>query len=390
MKVLFDIDDKLTSNRASSCVLSVFLNNLDNQFLQVVGVASCIDSYCFYETKTIEGTKVFYPIETHDSIPFRLFIRDRNFSKKTKWTVFLLRAMRKIINTFFGNDFGKILVMKRIKRKTNYEIIIKLCWWNNSLGYLVKAKKMLSISYIVMLTDPLSICPFFINNDKVRKAEQELISNSLGYLVPQGWCMSYKRIFEQFNNIFEFFFPLLVDNTTECESGFITRKMFMHFGRLGKVRSSSTKLLVKFLVNHNYTIDIYDSDIEKEEGVFIHRKRIIFKELKEAVDQYSFLVLVDNDNPYKNYLPSKVISYISTGKPIIVFGEGNTNCFEYLRNYPASFYCTCEDEFPKLITFINDFTFKQHLDFNYIKEKYYKNTPEYTMSLLKRIINNDC
>lgn len=62
-------------------------------------------------------------------------------------------------------------------------------------------------------------------------------------------------------------------------------------------------------------------------------------ELLDIYDEADVLVTISNSN--RQYSPSKVFEYISTGKPIIEFGNNNQN--SYLASYPAYLYINHDD-----------------------------------------------
>ena len=93
-------------------------------------------------------------------------------------------------------------------------------------------------------------------------------------------------------------------------------------------------------------------------------------------------ILVNIDNISVQQVPSKIIEYICTGKPIInFFFNKDSHTLEYLKDYPlvlnVNVIDTPSDKAAKLVEeFVSASNGKQ-VSWDFICKKYYKNTPEY-------------
>ena len=101
----------------------------------------------------------------------------------------------------------------------------------------------------------------------------------------------------------------------------------------------------------------------------------------------SFLINIANKN--SNSLPSKLINYISTGKPIIHFTNSpNDVCISYLKKYPACLIINEEDpletSYKKLMKFIDNNQYER-VDYDHIAESYAENLPEYSVNLINNL-----
>ena len=97
-------------------------------------------------------------------------------------------------------------------------------------------------------------------------------------------------------------------------------------------------------------------------------------------------VLVSIGNSVSNSLPSKVIDYISYGKPIIHFSsQKNDVCIRYFKNYPLALVIDetmpTESACHQIRRFINEYKGKS-VEYNVIKKMFYKNDPQYSAKLI--------
>ena len=67
-------------------------------------------------------------------------------------------------------------------------------------------------------------------------------------------------------------------------------------------------------------------------------------------------MLLDNKPPYQDYLPSKIVSYVLSQKPIILFGwDENSAANRFLLNYPRHFFFKYNQTIASdLLQFINE------------------------------------
>lgn len=110
------------------------------------------------------------------------------------------------------------------------------------------------------------------------------------------------------------------------------------------------------------------------------------RELLDIICQSDILISVGNIN--SDFLPSKILMYMSTGKPILHFyNDDNDVSKRYLENYPLVFFIDERESFSEslmneLLVFISNSPNNIISDFKDLLNRFYKNTPEYTASLL--------
>lgn len=107
-------------------------------------------------------------------------------------------------------------------------------------------------------------------------------------------------------------------------------------------------------------------------------------ELNRAIHQADFLVSIGNS--VSQSVPSKVITYLSYGKPIIHFFSQNDDvCKQYFENYPLALLIDqsmTADEAAKLIfDFVSEAKGKR-IDFQQIEKLFYLNSPAYSAELI--------
>ena len=114
---------------------------------------------------------------------------------------------------------------------------------------------------------------------------------------------------------------------------------------------------------------------------------------KERAEQFllSADILMNVSNSVSSQTPSKIMEYISTGKPIINFYSiENDVCKEYLEKYPCkmNIMTSCDIE---SVYEINRFVLKnkgKNCEYDDIKKKYYEYSPEkYTIKLMELMEN---
>ena len=103
-------------------------------------------------------------------------------------------------------------------------------------------------------------------------------------------------------------------------------------------------------------------------------------DLNIAIDEADILINIGNS--FSHSVPSKLISYLGFGKPIIHFSwQDNDVCNEYLDKYPLALIINCnmkvEEAVNTIIGFIND-THNSFLSYDCIEKIFYENTPEYS------------
>ena len=107
-------------------------------------------------------------------------------------------------------------------------------------------------------------------------------------------------------------------------------------------------------------------------------------ELNEAT--YHAAILVSIGNASSRSVPSKIINYMSFGKPILHFSSQKDDvCKDYLSKYPLALVIdesTDVQEASKLIIAFIERVNGQTVDFDKIKERFFMNDPQYSAKLI--------
>lgn len=101
--------------------------------------------------------------------------------------------------------------------------------------------------------------------------------------------------------------------------------------------------------------------------------------------------LISITNKLSDMLPSKLIYYISTGKPILHMSNGkNDICVDYLNKYELSLVLNEEinvdENALRLITFLGESRNKR-IDIDTICRRFFENTPEFSSSVITQTIS---
>lgn len=124
---------------------------------------------------------------------------------------------------------------------------------------------------------------------------------------------------------------------------------------------------------------------------FIYQKGFVDKNTLElAVDESDCLINIGNK--ISAMLPSKLLTYIETGKPILhVQNQKNDSCVEYLNRYSLSVIINEDDPVDesvrKIVEFIKN-RYNERLGSDYIIDRFITNTPEYSAEQIVKLLNN--
>lgn len=101
-------------------------------------------------------------------------------------------------------------------------------------------------------------------------------------------------------------------------------------------------------------------------------------------------ILVNIGNTFSRSVPSKLISYIGYGKPIIHFSaQADDVCSEYLENYPLSLILKQSDPVSITVDKIEQFIIQtqgKQVRYRDLNKSYEANKPEYSARLITEII----
>ena len=173
-------------------------------------------------------------------------------------------------------------------------------------------------------------------------------------------------------------------------------KITMIYAGLIKKKYRSASFLLNVLAELkdrvNYEFSFYsrgDSEVELAEAA-THNKKILNKGyvsqeiLDEAILNSDILVSIGNS--VSRSVPSKIITYISYGKPIIHFASQKDDvCNEYLENYELALVVdqnrTVEEACESILGFLKKIQ-GVTVRFAEIKDRFYQCTPEYSAELI--------
>ena len=131
--------------------------------------------------------------------------------------------------------------------------------------------------------------------------------------------------------------------------------------------------------------------LQRKNAFLILHNEVSESELDRAMCDADILISIGNKD--SDFLPSKTLKYMGTGKPIIHFySDDNDVSLNYYKYYPAVLFIDQRREInDSLIDEVVDFVQKTRIDINVdfdeLKSNLIKNTPEYTAKQLMELIN---
>lgn len=377
MRILLLICDRYTNkNTATNSILNLILNNCYISPF-IIGVVYGDDNGLFYSKIKNKNIFHFFLPDECQKNTIQSILKDKTISPLKKVKLILMKLGNKLI--YKNNQNRRYLLLKKICRNNKIDYILKISWKLDNVESLIKLKSKLLIHYSVILLDPISVSPIYKGTDRnlVIKKEEELIKGADHYYVPQGWDDKYRNLYPLYK-FSVFYFPLIVQslhtNPILKHTGFT----FVHYGNITNSRDCS--LISMFFMNNGFKLDLFGTCPKNEKWI----KKFERENNNSILYKYDFMVLIDNDGDYIDYLPSKLVTYIGTLKPIIIFGRGSNYTEHFLKNYPLYFYCKNIDDFDNLLLFINNNYDKKCNES--VVENYYKNN--YLLSFINTIRND--
>lgn len=189
--------------------------------------------------------------------------------------------------------------------------------------------------------------------------------------------------------------PVLV-RKDECSVETLDNYSMLYSGIIEKQYRSPTYLLetlIHLKEELNFTFTFFskgdcEEEIESASQKYQGIKRCGFitpEELEEQIYKTDFLVSIGNS--ISRSLPSKIITYVSYGKPIIHFSsQTNDVCLEYLRRYPACLVVdqneSVENSTKRVCQFLKDYSGVK-VSFEEIHQYFEKNDPIYSAKLIQ-------
>lgn len=166
--------------------------------------------------------------------------------------------------------------------------------------------------------------------------------------------------------------------TMECRSPVASIEFIKELNKVAKaeysfyVRGNALDYLKKESSNFPGLIDVTD---------YIPRNEL---DLKITASDY-LVSIGENFNDKAFSFPSKIIYYMSFGKPIIHFAyDENDLCIDYLNKYPLSLVLIMSDDVSKNVERFLQFVKNTQgisIDFNQIENTFFMNSPKYTVDL---------
>ena len=197
-------------------------------------------------------------------------------------------------------------------------------------------------------------------------------------------------------------FPLIHDMKIEGQSPIKYAGQLVRFIYAGKLmrhfRSPEylLKVLSEIKKSVNMEVDFFtNGDCESLIEKYAHNNSCIQQfgyvdkaTLNSAIDGCDYLINIGNK--YSDMLPSKLLSYIETGMPILhVQNQANDACIAYLKRYKNAIIISenapVEDSADKVVSFIRS-AYKARVCSGEIIRQFHKNTPEFSAGeIFKRI-----
>lgn len=193
--------------------------------------------------------------------------------------------------------------------------------------------------------------------------------------------------------------PLLIPVVNQQEKEQIDSVVqFVYAGTLNDFYRSPKHMLDMFenIAGFDWSIDFYTKGCEKELEDFagIHKNVKLNGYVEQSVLDTKIEtsdILLSIGNKVSNSLPSKIITYMTFGKPIIHFClQENDICKQYLSKYPLSLIIERNEKASYSAQRVVDFV-KAHLGnsvcFNELCKSFYKNLPSYSADIMLGCIN---
>lgn len=310
----------------------------------------------------------------------------KGFLKRRKiFKYFYYKTINKLQNKFpLINDFVVYKIYKKIIRKNNINYIIKCACKNEGLKPLIKAKKRLGINYSLVTTDPIFYTRSDCYNRKILKLEKKVIDNSDKYFVPEHCFDRYSQFFKN-EKILKFCIPSAFEFNEKLAFTFKLNNV-SYFGTIADYRvfNSCLEYLCK---KQELEVRMYGWIDKNKFGNFKikYLNPITGNEFIDKLLESTYLLAFDNPKNMTDLLPSKIVSYTSTTKPIIIFGENDDSALlKYLRkiDYKRYIYLKPTDSFELLDKFVKKYS---NVDFD---EECYKRQSDYYPSNVSQYVYN--
>ncbi len=376
--VLFVVDFGLNSpNSLGQMLRNIVTNRFFNDYKKVIFV--CSDEFIYFKEYT-----------TDDAVEIRASNNtDGDFIlKQCKLKILIFKILKsiKFIRKHFSGMLHTIIMtsnLKLLERKYKFKYALYMTFSPNLYSVFSK------IPFSYYLYDTYLERPGI--SAKAIKREKRIIKKSINYYLPPFFFKKYKETYPNFQNIKSIPLPLYPKRETVINIIKKTKqqnqKEFVYFGQLQKFRNiEEVALLFKKL---NYILDIFswERPIKSES---LRYNDVVFDNLYyESIYLSKYVVVLDNNEPYNHYMPSKLYELIAFCKPIIVFGKNKKSAtIDFLKKYPYFCYFDLRDKdlCSKFKKFIIENKFKNNCFSERTYEKYNK---KYSIDKIARHLSDD-
>lgn len=292
----------------------------------------------------------------------------------------ILFFLRKILDKILKKAFSNLQYAKLISTICKEENIDHFIFVTNNHRFF-KSLNRLKVNFTVFLTDPINVSHHKIENLIIKKCS--------AYFVPHSFLPEYiNRFPNEKDKIVGSFLPLF----NPCQYKRVEKQTNqIHIGYFGGFLHNRVQIpFLNFIDKQDVILDIYSntrplSSVYKH--VFYH-EFCVGNQIYLEMLKMDFLLIFDNslsnEKKLLKYLPSKAITYISSGKPIIVLGTNvNTETNKFLKNYPEAYFLDVNsiDFYSNFLALISSKHTRVSMDF--VSLKYYMCTADYISELIK-------
>lgn len=287
------------------------------------------------------------------------------------------------------------------------DIIIPCCFPMESVVAALEYKKIfLETKIIPYLFDPytesLSLHRLKINKIIKKKnhlkIEEEMLKNSEKIIVMKHLYQHFIENFNSSEKIVSSEHPVLIDKVSGNNFNEVITMVYAGIFQ-SKVRNPKPflKLMEKALQEFDAQLNIYaygncDSIIKKyaknNSNKIMFFGKVSSQEAEEALKNNNILISVGNKD--NTQVPSKIIEYMSYGKPIIHFYTNkDDNCIKILKEYDLALLISINDEINQNVEKIKEFcnmNKDSYITFDKIKEKFEDALPEF---VVEKVIGYD-
>ncbi len=328
----------------------------------------------------------------------------------------VFRRIEKLFQKGSVDTYEKKLLLKKIEylnKEHNFDSIISVsevfCTSMATAEYFDKCKSKKRTKFLIYMLDP------FFKDESIRlkykkedKKIEEYVFNKADKIFTTDLiydeCKKNKSINLEKINVIKF--PLLVEHKIQscCDDIELDKNYIncVYVGRLYKtIRRPEYLLSIFSKINKNKKIRLViigsgmEEDLEKYKTE-MGEQLCIYKEVSKEAAFNAMLnsnILINIGNTILNQMPSKIIDYISMGKPIInLYKIDNCPTLKYTKDYELALNIKEGQDITKsLIKNIEEFCIKNKenkVDFEKLRSIYKECTPEYVSKKFMEIIKS--